>query len=133
MRRFSTLPARNLQGWRRVGLLFPAVLGLLLATPLRATGPEDPLAARIAETLCYPGRVTRLALTDEELATYRDSFTLSGGYRDIQGADARADFTKRGPVAECRRAASEIRPLFYCAKVSLSGNALVKGRARLCF
>jgi hypothetical protein len=94
---------------------------------------DGTLGDRIAERLCYPDSAEKLDLSTEEAAQYASSFGMSGAYRDIQGAEGRADFTKKGPIAECRWWASVSQELFYCAKVSLRGAVLTKGRARLCF
>lgn len=117
-----------------------AVLSALAVMCFAALSPspaaaqdKEPLGARIAERLCYPDSVDSITLSDLDAATYRDRFTLSGDYRDIQGAEARADFTKKGPIAECRKPASATQPLLFCAKVTVSGDRLIKGRPRLCF
>jgi hypothetical protein len=135
MRRVSTPLRRFLQGWRTY-ISPAAVLSVLavlcFASPTTADDGE-PLGARIAERLCYPDSVDSITLSERDAATYRDSFTLSGDYRDIQGAEARADFTKKGPIAECRKPATATQPLLFCAKVMASGDRLIKGRPRLCF
>ncbi|MEQ8817713.1 MAG: hypothetical protein RLO51_15540 [Thalassobaculum sp.] len=90
------------------------------------------LGDRIAETLCYPPSATRLALSDDDGASYRQSDRLSGDYRDIQGADARAWFEKSPGGAVCRTPADSGLTLFFCAAVSHAGGVLTKDRARLC-
>ena len=106
---------------------------LAMLTTAPAGAQDQPLGDRIAELLCYPDAAETMALSAEDTAAYTGSFTLSGGYRDIQGAEGRADFTKKGPIAECRWWASVSQELFYCAKVSIRDTVLTKGRARLCF
>lgn len=98
-----------------------------------ALAAEPPLGDRIAEQLCFPDATAKLELSAQDAAEYASSFTMTGAYRDVQGAEGRADFTKTGPIAECRSYASASQELFYCAKVSLRDTVLTKGQARLCF
>lgn len=132
--RLPTPPAAVLQGWRC--LILAVALGTsILASPFSspAQAAEASLGDRIAEELCYPDAIETLTLSEEDASEYASSFLMTGAYRDIQGAEGRAEFTKKGPIAECRSYASPTQELFYCAKVSLRGAALTKGRARLCF
>jgi hypothetical protein len=132
--RLPTPPAAVLQGWRCLILAAALAASVFVGLSSRpAQAAEPPLGDRIAEQLCYPDATEELELSAQDASEYASSFAMTGAYRDIQGAEGRADFTKNGPVAECRSYASPTQELFYCAKVSMRGNILTKGRARLCF
>ena len=132
--RLPTPPAAVLQGWRYLIIIAALGASVLVGMSSRpAPAAELPLGDRIAEQLCYPDTAEKLELNVQDAAEYASSFTMTGAYRDIQGAEGRADFTKTGPIAECRSYASPTQELFYCAKVSLRDDVLTKGRARLCF
>jgi len=99
---------------------------------IAATSAEDRLARQIAERLCYLEDPVPLPLSPEAVDRFRAADRLDAGYRDIQGADARARFVKIGDRAECRRAAAPDRGLFLCAPVTLEQSRLVRGPASLC-
>lgn len=105
-------------------------LGLCCAA---GSATAEPLGDRIAEFLCYPASVERLALDRAERDRLLAAPPVSGDYRDIQGSEARAWFNVLDDgTARCRTPANSAMTLYFCAPVALEGDHLRKTTPRLC-
>jgi hypothetical protein len=94
----------------------------------------EPLGDRIAEALCYPPSARRLEVSGAERARLLSAPPLTGAYRDIQGSEARAWFeVLENGTARCRRPANSAMTVWFCAEVTLDGDALVRDRIQLCY
>jgi hypothetical protein len=104
---------------------------LLAAVPDPAFA--DPLGNRIAEMLCYPPSAKTMAISDAERDRLYSAPPVSGGYRDIQGSDARAWFEVLDDgTARCRTPATGDLSLFLCSPVTVDRGMLRRGTNRLC-
>ena len=113
--------------------MISVAVALAAAAGSTTSAGADPLGDRIAEYLCYPPSAERLAISGEERRRLRADPPVTGGYRDIQGSDARAWFEiRQDGTARCRKPANSALTVHFCAEVTIRDGNLVRNRLRLC-
>ena len=120
-----------MQGRRAARFLAASlVVGVFHAVPIARA---DPLGDRIAEALCYPPSAERLTIGDNDRHRLLSAPPVSGGYRDVQGPEARAWFeVLPDGTARCRTPANSALTLYFCATVTLRDGTLHRQSNRLC-